>query len=369
VRGRRGQQYAIRVHRFSPNVLRPFSAAQWFGAGLFWTGVALTLATQNHLRESVLRIHTPWFDSFRFPLVECLFWSLLTPFLFWLVQHYDLFSRDWAKRAVLFLAVNAAVVIVHALYRLPSHRFVYPKMEFIPAHLLFRLYVLGNVLNDTWVFWSVVALAHLAMHYVRSTEREKALAEARMRALKSQLHPHFFFNALHSISSLMREDVEAADDMITRLSDLLRVSLKTDATHEVKLREEMEVVKTYIDIERMRFSDRLRFECDIGEDVLTAKVPALILLPLVENAVRHGIAQRSMPGRIVLSACRQDGKLLLTLMNDARPDSGAIVEGIGLGGTRNRLMQHYGDGASLAYSASSDGVVTVQMRLPFVPET
>ncbi len=360
------ERYARRVHRISLNPLRPFSAAQWLGTGLFWVGVALTLATQNHFRESALRIHNPWFDSFRFPIVECLFWFLLTPFLFWLVQRHDLFRRQWAKRITLFLGVNAATVIVHALYRLPSHHFVYPRMEFIPAHLLFRLYVLGNVLNDTWVFWSVVALAHIAVHYIRSADREKALAEARMRALKSQLHPHFFFNALHSISSLMRDDVEAADDMITRLSDLLRVSLKTDAAQEVSLREEIEVVKTYIDIERMRFSDRLQFADEIGQDTLTAKVPALILLPLMENAIRHGIAQRSAPGRIVLSARRQDGKLLLTLVNDAQPDGGAIVEGLGLGGTRNRLMQHYGDAASFVYLASPEGVVTVQMALPFI---
>ena len=356
------------MQRISLSLLRPFSAAQWLGAGLFWTGAALTLATQNHLRENALRIHNPWFDSFRFPIIECLFWFLLTPFLFWLVQRHDLFSRHWAKRTALFLVVNTAVVIVHALYRLPSHHFVYPRMEFISAHLLFRFYVLGNVLNDTWVFWSVVALAHIAVHYLRSTEREKALAEARMRALKSQLHPHFFFNALHSISSLMHEDVEAADDMITRLSHLLRVSLKTGPAQEVSLREEIEVVKTYIDIERMRFSDRLQFAGDIGQETLTAKVPALILLPLVENAVRHGIARRSTPGRIVFSARRQEGKLLLSLSNDAQPGNGAIVEGLGLRGTRNRLIQHYGDVASFAYFVSPEGVVTVQMALPFSSE-
>src|SRR5689334_20384357 len=133
VRGGEYRRYANRVHRLSQNLLRPFSAAQWLSSGLFWAGVALTLATQNHLRENALRVHTPWFDSFRFPLIECLFWFLLTPFLFWLVQRYDLLSRDWAKRAVLFLVVNATVVIVHALYRLPSHRFVYPRMEFIAA--------------------------------------------------------------------------------------------------------------------------------------------------------------------------------------------------------------------------------------------
>ena len=361
-------QYAGHVQRFNLNLRRPFSAAIWLGAGLFWAGIALTLATQNHLRETALKIHNPWFDSFRFPIVECLFWFLLTPMLFWLVQRFDLFSRHWAKRAALFLMVNAVVVVVHALYRLPSHHFVYPRMEFIPPHLLFRLYVLGNVLNDAWVFWSITALAHLAVHYVRNAERERALAESRMQALKSQLQPHFFFNVLHSISSLMREDVEAADDMITRLSDLLRVSLKTDASQEVTLRQEIEVVNTYIDIERMRFSDRLKFVCDASPDSLTARVPALILLPLVENAVRHGIAQRPKPGEILLSARRQGGALLLTLWNDSEARQGAFVEGIGLAGTRTRLIQHYGQAAKFSYSASPEGAITVRLALPFTAE-
>jgi two-component system, LytTR family, sensor kinase len=108
-------------------------------------------------------------------------------------------------------------------------------MEPIARATLFRLYLLGNMLNDVWAFWSIVAIAHFAAHYARTAERERALARAQMQALQSQLQPHFFFNALNSISSLMRDDVEAADDMITRLSDLLRASLKTDAAQEIAL--------------------------------------------------------------------------------------------------------------------------------------
>lgn len=357
-----------RVQSLSFDLQRPSKPSHWVFAGFVWAAIAVTLATQSHLRETALRINNPWLDSFRFPLIECAFWFLVTPFLFWLVHRFDLFNGWWPRRLLFFVAANAAVVIVHALYRLPSHHFVYPRMEPIPAQLLLRLYVLGNMLNDVWVYWSIVALAHLAVHYVRSAQREQALAQAQMQALKSQLQPHFFFNALHSISSLMRDDVEAADEMITRLSDLLRVSLKTDTAQEIPLLKEIQVVETYVEIEKMRFSDRLQFTCDLDEDTLQAKVPALILLPLIENAVRHGIGQRSEPGAIMVSARQWNGALKLTLSNDTRPGSGRIIEGIGLAGTRIRLMQHYGRAAVFAYTFAPEGVMTVEIKLPFVLE-
>jgi two-component system, LytTR family, sensor kinase len=361
-------EYAKRVQRFRIEFSQPFKLGPWAVVTLVWAGIALTMAAQNHLYETALRQRFTWLDSFRYPAIECLFWCLVTPVLLWLVQRFDLLSPNRRKRVALFFSANGALELVHALYRLPLHHFVYPRMEPIPRSALFRYYVLGNMLNDVWVFWSIVAIAHLALYYARASDRERALARAQMQALKSQLQPHFFFNALNSISSLMRDDVEVADDMITRLSDLLRVSLKTDAAQEIPLLKEVEVIETYIEIERLRFSDRLNFSCDLTEETATAKLPALILLPLVENAVRHGIAPRSRPGEINITARRRNGSLSLTISNDAPSAQHRPVEGIGLSGTRTRLQQHYGAGSSFDYELSPEGVMTVRITLPFVAE-
>jgi hypothetical protein len=121
-------QYAKRVQRLRLDLTRPFKPTQWAIAGFLWAGIALTLATQNHLRETALRIHLPWFDSFRFPIVECLFWFLVTPFLFWLAR-FDLMRRGWSRRALLFILANAGLVVVHAVYRLPFHRLAGKHVE------------------------------------------------------------------------------------------------------------------------------------------------------------------------------------------------------------------------------------------------
>lgn len=362
----RKTQYSRRV-QFTHLNLQPLRPAQCTFVAAAWTGIAVTLATQNHLRDMVLRMPHPWLDSFRFPLVECFFWFLLTPLLFSLVQRFDLFSGRLQRRLLLFGATNLAIILVHAAYRVPLHHFVYPAMQPISPPRLFRLYALGNALNDFWVFWSIVALAHLMTHYMRQAERERAVVRAQMQALKSQLQPHFFFNALNSISSLMREDVDTADDMITRLGDLLRLSLKTDPAHEIPLAEELRIIETYTAIERMRFSDRLRFTCELCGDAGQARVPALILLPLVENAVNHGIALRSQPGEVRISAQINNGSLIVTISNDLAAPQVSFNEGIGLMGTRRRLAQHYGGASSFTYHAAG-GVMTVQITVPCVAD-
>jgi len=359
-------QYARDVQRLRFDLSRPFRPSQWITVAVVWMGIALTVAIQNHAIQTALRMPFTWGDSFRYPAVECLYWCLATPMLLWMVHRFDLFSARWPQRALLFIATNGVVTLVHAFYRTPLHYFVYAKMEWLPARTLLRYYLLGNLLNDIWIFWSIVGIAHLVLYLSRSADRERALVRAQMQALKSQLQPHFFFNALNSISSLMRDDVESADDMITRLSDLLRVSLKTDATQEIPLRQELQVVETYIQIEQMRFADRLKFNCQASEEALDARVPALILLPLIENSVQHGIALRSRPGEIRIVAGKSNGALSLEVFNEGPGNQSPIVEGIGLAGTRRRLQQHYGNDSMFSYERSNNGDMTVRIIMPFI---
>ena len=202
---------------------------------------------------------------------------------------------------------------------------------------------------------------------LRAAELEKRLAQAKLQALQMQLNPHFLFNTLHSISSLMHKDVEAADRMIMRLGDLLRAALESSDTQEVGLRQELEFLKRYLEIEQTRFGDRLKIKLNIAPDTLEAQVPNLILQPLVENAIKHGIEPRSKPGCIELSAHRVNGELALEVCDNGvgLRDDQAIDEGVGLSNTRARLRELYGEAHRFELRAGPEGGLLVHLTIPF----
>src|SRR5262249_40591374 len=181
---------------------------------------------------------------------------------------------------------------------------------------------------------------------LKASQLEARLAQAQLQALKMQLHPHFLFNTLHAISALMRKDVEEADRMITRLSDLLRLTLENVGAQEATLRQELEILGRYLEIEQRRFGDRLQVKMEIEPETLDARAPNLILQPLVENAIRHGIAPRSAPGLIEIRASRAGDKLELQVRDNGvglpTDHREPIKEGVGLANTRARLEQLYG---------------------------
>jgi LytS/YehU family sensor histidine kinase len=180
-----------------------------------------------------------------------------------------------------------------------------------------------------------------------------------------QIHPHFLFNTLNSIAALLHKDVEAADRMIVRLGDFLRLTLKSSDAEIVDLEKELEFLKCYLDIEYIRFQDRLTVELDIDSDALTAMVPNLILQPIVENAVRHGVARQTNPGHITIRA-RREGERLIMRVEDNGP--GLKVQsngsGIGLSNTRARLEQFYGSDFSFHIANSPERGVSVTLDIP-----
>jgi LytS/YehU family sensor histidine kinase len=182
-----------------------------------------------------------------------------------------------------------------------------------------------------------------------------------------QLNPHFLFNTLHAISALVHKDVEAADRMIARLSDLLRYALESTDAQEVPLRQELGFLNRYLEIEQTRFGDRLTVRLDIAPETLDALVPNLVLQPLVENAIRHGIEPRAKPGRIDLRARRENGRLKLEVCdNGVGLPSGRIPEeGVGLSNTRARLQQLYGEGHCFELGDAPGGGLMVSVELPF----
>jgi len=234
------------------------------------------------------------------------------------------------------------------------------------------------LLVKTWhfnllIYWVIVAVSQAFDYYQRYRERElraaeleKGLVQARLQALQMQLNPHFLFNTLHSISTLMHKDVEAADRMLTRLGDLLRAALDSSDTQEVTLRQELEFLERYLDIEHTRFGDRLTVKLQIAPEVWDARVPNLILQPLVENAIRHGIEPCSRPGRIELHARLEEGRLTLEV-----GDNGAGLqnlemteEGVGLSNTRARLRHLYGDDHRFELHQGPNGGLIARLTIP-----
>jgi LytS/YehU family sensor histidine kinase len=224
-------------------------------------------------------------------------------------------------------------------------------------------------------YWFVVGVTH-ALEFRRESERraldsaqlETRLVEAQLQSLQRQLHPHFLFNTLNAIAGLMRSDVDAADRMLDRLGDLLRMTLNTSNIQEVALKEELEVLQKYLDIEQVRLGDRMTVNIDIDPDALDAQLPNFLLQPLVENAVRHGIAPRVEPGQLRISATRRSNRLTIDILNsgdDVPPHRLTLLnQGVGLANTRARLEHRYPNDHSLVFSNADPGF-RVTVNIPF----
>jgi len=249
--------------------------------------------------------------------------------------------------------------------------------------ILFKRLFLYNAVDDiVSVYIPVLLIAHALWYYrrfrdreLRASQLEGQVVKAHLQALKSQLQPHFLFNTLHSISALMLTDVRAADRMMSRLSDLLRISLESDGIQIISLSRELEFVNGYLEIEKVRFEDRLNVVFDVTPDTLDALVPHLVLQPLVENAVRHGISRRSSNGRIRIAANR-DGRILCLQVGDNGPgleeSDGNQTQskrgGLGLRATRERLQTLYAHEQSLEIRSAPGSGVEVEVRIPFRTE-
>ena len=197
----------------------------------------------------------------------------------------------------------------------------------------------------------------------KAARLETRLATAQLEVLKMQLQPHFLFNTLHAISALMYRDVESADRMVNRLSDFLRLTLDSSGVQEVTVKREMEYLDRYLEIEQVRFGDRLQVRREIDPDTLDLLVPNLALQPLSENAVRHGIAPRAAGGHIEITARRRGGSLEIEVRDDG-PGAGSIREGVGIANTRARLTQLYGPHARLDLGNASSGGFRTSLILP-----
>jgi two-component system LytT family sensor kinase len=356
-----------------------------------WTFVTLADA------GSIYELYRSTGGTTNFPTVlgmECsqiLTYFPLTPFVFAFAIRYPVQRGNWLQRSLLYLAGGLVFTVAHislrgvtpyAYWDAQAHSWESAIWD-SQAHVfkirwpVFEQLFLRNVVDDTTgTYVPIVLVAHAVAYYRRFRERqlrasqlEAQLAKARLQALKSQLQPHFLFNTLHSISSLMLTDVPSADKMMSRLSDLLRMSFEDSDTHVTTLGRELEFVSVYLEIEQIRFEDRLNVVFDIAPDTLDAEVPHLLLQPLVENAVGHGISRISSGGKIRIAASH-DERALHLLVRDNGPglgnrDAPSSKAGLGLKATRERLETLFGNAQTLEVRSPAEGGAEAFVRIPF----
>jgi two-component system LytT family sensor kinase len=356
--------------------MRSYALKRWAVILFAW---GIFSAIQTTFVFNVRRLFSrpvPWLQVARMSFTQYfLIWGfLITPLAIWVCSRYPIERTNWRRRSLLHLGTSIGVSITISLLRLPLHHFVYPASAERVDWMLFRSYFFSNGFDDIIMYWFVAVICHSWMYYTRYKDRElrasqleAMLTRSQLQLLRMQLHPHFLFNTLHSISELMHQNVTAADDMINRLSDLLRMTLENNGLQEVPLKKELEFLDGYVGIEQVRFGDRLRMLYEIAPETLDAQVPSMMLQPLLENAIRHGIALHSGAGLIELRSHLLRGTLNLLLRNSSPgPENGDEVAGFGIGfrNTRERLTQLYGSGYSFEFR-NRNGVVEVEIRVPF----
>ncbi|HJU54580.1 MAG TPA: histidine kinase [Pyrinomonadaceae bacterium] len=340
-------------------------AAGWTLFGLFFASQAIAVRAYDGRPLMLGGTVAAW-------LLCAYLWLALTPIVLRLARRFPLERRSWRRN----LPAHLVAGVLLAFLQLAAYSWIASRFAQRPFFDTFRNIFIGDFHFDLLTYSAIVGLSHALDYYrkyrereLRASQLETKLAQAQLDALRMQLHPHFLFNTLNSISVLMAEDVRAAQSMLARLSDLLRASLEKTGAHEVALHDELEFLESYLEIEQTRFQDRLTVRMEIDPAALDARVPNLILQPLVENAIRHGIAPRARAGVVLIRAARENGVVRLAVADDgvgvgsARPED--LMKGIGLSNTRSRLEQLYGAAHRFEMRERDGGGLEVSIEIPF----
>ena len=335
----------------------------WLAVWGGWTALALFFAVSTSLTYRSTGRAANWTLNVERALSEWWLWALLTPLVVFLARRFPLHGNHRLRNGVLHVFVGMVVAVGKTL----ADRAIFAMITGFWTYFLFTTLALQFAL-----YAAVVAAAHGVEYYRRSREREHfeaQLAETRLQMLNMQLQPHFLFNTLNTIAEMVHEDPDKADTMIAGLSDLLRRTLDLGAVQEITVAEEIDLVSRYLDIQKARFGDRLRIQITVSNAARAARVPALLLQPIVENAIRHGLATRMDAGRIDIDA-RIDGRtLVLTVTDDGSGDPEEVITGperVGLGNTRARLDALYRGGARLALGRAEGRGARVTIEIPLV---
>jgi two-component system, LytTR family, sensor kinase len=351
---------------------------KWLLIAGVWTLIALLFTGESLMRSHVAGRPLSLWRALSWELFSCYVWLAFLPLIFWLGRRFPFERGRWPRS----LLVHTLAGLVFPLLQQAVDSVVLPHLGYPPMAGLntfaatYRAFLLMNFPISVVVYWVSLGAQSGIGYYrmyrereLRASQLEAKLAQSQLQILKMQLHPHFLFNTLNTISELIHKAPDAAESMVTDLSDLLRLSLQTVGRQEVSLRQELDFLNKYLQIEQTRFHDRLVVQMRIDPESLDASVPNMILQPLVENALRHGIAPLACGGRVLIQATRDNGSLRLSVSDDgvglSGDDDDAVREGVGLSNTRARLRRLYGAAHQFEMQGEPDRGVTLRMTIPY----
>lgn len=335
------------------------------GYGAAWTGIGLIAGFQIYLGYRYAGLHIGPLRSIGLGLFQWYTWAALFPVLYGLCRRFPIRRGAWSR-----CLIHLPVSVVVAVSKEAIERAFIEISRIVPD----RPAELGTLNTTILTAWILIGIGHALVFAKESRERaqralrlETQLSRARLELLRRQLQPHFLFNTLHAITALMRRDLDAAERMLVRLGDLLRLSLDHADDPVVPLESELAFTRLYLQIQQIRFGEHLRVDWSIAAACLDLRVPTMILQPLVENAVEHGL-KREAGGDVEIMAARQDGKLVLRVTDGGRGLADAPqASGVGLANTRSRLQTLYGEHASLSIDPRPRGGTRVTLTLPSDP--
>ena len=345
----------------------------WFVGFVLWTILAFLTAAGAHVYLSSMGTPVSWGQLLAWNITLSLIWSLLTPVAYELSRRFTFDRAGWRRALPIHVAASVMLAFIGAVALVSINPLVTwtkePSIPFFP-------HVLSRTFMDIQRYWYIVLVTQAIAFYGKYQERqilssqlEAQLARAQLEVLKIQLEPHFLFNTLNSIAALARHDGEAAEHMTLQLADLLRMSLDGVGVHEVPLQQELTFLQKYIDIQQVRFHDRLRVETEVDPRTLDTLVPNLILQPIVENAIRHGIGPRRAGGLIRISTWRDRDDVWMEIRDNGVgfTQGGGLLplEGVGLRNTRGRLQQLYNEDHAMVLEDAPSGGCTVKIRVPY----
>jgi two-component system LytT family sensor kinase len=348
------------------------SVVRWGIVLILWTLLGLFFASETFFAFGLSGQPITWRQALFYELPGWYVWALLAPFIVLLANRIRFEPSRRAFALVFHTTASALFSILQLTLKIALIRALEPgeQARTFTAALQFVLET-GSHFN-LLAYWAVLGASYGLEYYrlnqqrdLRASQLEARLAQARLQVLEMELQPHFLFNTLNTVSALVHKDPDTAERMIARLGDLLRLTLNNSGHQEVTLQEELELLDRYLDIEQTRFRDRLRVRMAIEPSALSARVPRLLLQPLVENAIRHGIAPRAAAGSIEVEASCQGGSLHLRVCDDGpglgHPDPPA---GVGLRNTRERLEQLYPQRHRFELENRQHGGLAVTLTLP-----
>jgi two-component system LytT family sensor kinase len=332
-----------------------------------WTLLAAVFAVSSSLTYMLAYQPPQWRLTLTMAATEWYPWAAMTPLVVWVARQWSLRRGWWMARAVALAGAGVPAAIVKVTLTRMLRGLAGPGEYFL----------ISNLATHYLIYWGIVGATHAIDNYregrereVRASQLEARLAEARLQLLKMQLHPHFLFNTLNTISELVHENPESAERMIGGLSGLLRETLQAGIIDVVPLARELDLLQKYIDIQRARFGDRLEARIVVDRDETRhALVPILILQPLVENAIKHGLAAHARAGRIEIRASRSGDQLIVDVQDDGigfRP--GDARHGIGLANTEARLVELYGSAHRFEVQNVASGGTLVRLIIPWRAE-